>query len=150
MKILIDTNVVITYATYRDTDPDRDACREIIKWCSENSIEGCMAFHSVANMWFILKGLTIKDMGERLMIKKEVRDTMRDVCEILTVVGADNEQILKAIDMDEFGDFEDCLQDRCAEYAEADYIVTSNVDDFKYSTVKAVMPRTFLEIIQEA
>ena len=149
MKILIDTNVVITYATNRDTDPDIEACQEIIKLCSEDRIKGYLAFHSIANMWFILKGLTKKDTGEPLMSKKEIRNTLRDICEILTVVGADNEQILKAIDMDEFGDFEDCLQDRCAEYVGADYIITSNVDDFKHSIVRAVMPRTFLETLNK-
>ena len=48
--------------------------------------------------------------------------------------------------MAEFKDFEDCLQDRCAENIKAEYIITRNVKDFEGSTVQAVLPEKFLEI----
>ena len=41
--------------------------------------------------------------------------------------------------------FEDCLQDECAQEVSTDYIVTRNVDDFKHSRVKAITPEEFLQ-----
>ena len=50
-----------------------------------------------------------------------------NICKILTVVGADQGEVIKAIENSDFKDFEDCLQDRCAVSVAADYIVTRNV-----------------------
>ncbi len=52
---------------------------------------------------------------------------------------------MKAIEMDKFEDFVDCLQDRCAEHATAEYIITRNVKDFANSKIPAVLPEDFLE-----
>lgn len=45
--------------------------------------------------------------------------------------------------MDDFIDFEDCLQDRCAESVNAQYIITNNVKDFKESVITAITPSDF-------
>ncbi len=55
-------------------------------------------------------------------------------------------ELIKAIKMAEFKDFEECLQDRCVENIKAEYIITRNVKDFEGSTVQAVPPEKFLEI----
>lgn len=71
------------------------------------------------------------------------RNWMRKILEIVQVTSASHEAIVKAVDMDDFKDFEDCLQDRCAEAVSADYIVTRNVKDFTNSVVKAITPAEF-------
>lgn len=48
----------------------------------------------------------------------------------------------------DFSDFEDCLQEKCAKEISADYIVTRNIDDFKYSQIKAILPREFVEMVK--
>ena len=153
MKILVDTNIAVTYATGRESDFQKDACFEIIRLCSEELVDGYFAFHSVSNMWFILKGLKkIKDgkkTDELLMTKSQVRKSIKCMCEILTVVGATNEQILKIVDNEEFTDFEDGLQSECAKNAGVDYIITGNVKDFKKSGIKAVTPEEFIEIYKK-
>jgi len=72
---------------------------------------------------------------------------LSDICEFLQVEGVSHKGVLKAIRMTEFKDFEDCLQDRCAERIEAEYIITRNVKDFGGSIVPAVSPEEFLETI---
>ena len=48
-----------------------------------------------------------------------------------------------------FHDFEDNLQDCCAEGVQADYIVTANVKDYeKVSIVPAVTPAQLLELFK--
>lgn len=47
----------------------------------------------------------------------------------------------------EFRDFEDCLQDRCAQGIGAGYIITRNVADFNGSEIPAITPEDFLRVI---
>ena len=61
----------------------------------------------------------------------ERRKWIRKLCTLLTVSGADNELILRAIDNADFRDFEDALQDCCAGTFHADYTITANTKDFK-------------------
>lgn len=70
------------------------------------------------------------------------------ICSVLFVTGASHEEVLRAIENEEFGDFEDCLQDRCAKSKGARYIITRNVKDFDGSEIRAVSPQEFLDIIR--
>ena len=47
----------------------------------------------------------------------------------------------------EFIDFEDCLQDECAEEIGAAYIVTRNIKDFTKSKIPAVIPSDFVDLM---
>lgn len=64
------------------------------------------------------------------------------------MTGTSHEEVIKAIANEEFGDFEDCLQDRCAKGKGAQYIITRNGKDFAASEVPAVSPQDFLDIIK--
>lgn len=140
MKALIDTNVALTFVSGRE-DRYAAATVEIMRMCAEERIEGMIAFHSLSTIWYVLRQLP-----EELR-----RDWIRQLCLILTVVGADNEAVLKAIDNLEFRDFEDALQDCCAAGGEADYIVTANLRDYQgHSRVNAVSPDAFLVIMDKA
>ena len=133
MVALIDTNVILNYITDRE-DRFRDSSRMVMDLCSQGKVDGYIAFHSLSIIWYSLR---IPDEGKRMWLK--------DICKILTVTGASHEQILEAIDNVEFKDFEDCLQDECAQEVSADYIVTRNVDDFNHSRVQAITPEEFLQ-----
>ena len=70
---------------------------------------------------------------------------LKNLCHVLQVTGASHDRVCDAISRGEFSDFEDCLQDECAQEVFADFIVTRNVDDFKHSRVKAITPEDFLQ-----
>lgn len=74
---------------------------------------------------------------------------LKKLCLVLQVTGASHESVCDAIERDDFPDFEDCLQDECAKEILADFIVTRNKDDFRYSKVKAITPHEFLEMLEE-
>jgi hypothetical protein len=107
--------------------------------CASGKVKGYLAFHSVSIIWYTLRKF-IPDNADR-------RQWMRKLLELLEVAGASHEAVLRAIDMEDFRDFEDCLQDRCAEAVGAEFIVTRNVKDFAFSTVKAVTPADICEQI---
>lgn len=134
-KILIDTNIVLDYLLTRD--PFYEAAKKVILTCTEGNTKGCIAAHSVSNMFFILR----KDFNA-----EERREVLTDLCMIFDVEGIDREKLLAGLRNEEFLDFEDCLQMECAKSYGAEYIVTRNIADYKMSEVKAILPEDYLKL----
>jgi len=134
-KILIDTNVLLDYLLERD--PFFEDAKKVILSCTEGDTKGCIAAHSISNMFFILR----KDYtsGER-------REILSSLCTIFDVEGIDKAKLLAGLANEEFSDFEDCLQMECAKSYGAEYIVTRNVADYSASDIKAILPSEYLEL----
>lgn len=137
MGILVDTNVIVDFLLSRE--PFCEASTRVINMCANGQVEGHVAFHSIPNLWYILGKVPAQKRREWLLA----------ICEFLQVVGVGHTDVVKAITMNEFEDFEDCLQDRCAVAVGAEYIVTRNTKDFKDSSTPAVTPEAFLEMKAE-
>ena len=135
MVILIDTNVALDFLTVRQ--PFYHNAKAILQACASDEIQGYIAFHSLPNIFYILRK-SYSDEDRRSMLK--------NLCLVLQVTGASHNRVCDAISRGEFSDFEDCLQDECAQEVFANYIVTRNVDDFKHSRVKAIAPEEFLQL----
>lgn len=133
MVVLIDTNVVLDYIAKRE--PYAEHANRIVKMCTLKEINGCVAAHTIINLFFILRN--------ELSIKQR-KSVLLKMCRVFTVIGIDNTKILSALENDSFNDFEDCLQDECADDFNADYLITRNIKDFKNSKVKAIEPNDFL------
>lgn len=133
MVILIDTNVALDYLTMRQ--PYYEDARNIMRACADEQIQGFIAFHSLPNIFYILR---------KIYSEMERREMLRQLCLVLRVTGASHDKICNAIDRNDFPDFEDCLQDECAKEVSADFIVTRNVEDFLNSQVKAITPKQLL------
>jgi len=139
MKVLIDTNIALTYLSGRE-DPYAKEARDIMMMCAKEEIDGALAFHSLSIIWY----------HTRYMPDEIRRDWIRQLCDVLTIAGADNEAILEAISDVSFEDFEDAMQDRCAVSFNANYIVTANIKDFKdHSIIPALTPTELLEKVAE-
>lgn len=134
-KILIDTNVLLDYLLTRE--PFYENAKKVVLMCVEGKIKGCIAAHSISNMFFILR----KDynVGER-------RELLLNLCSIFDIEGIDKDKLLAGLQNENFTDFEDCLQMECAKVYGAEYIVTRNVDDFEMSEINAILPMDFLEL----
>lgn len=135
MVVLIDTNVIIDFLMTRE--PFYQAASEVITRCANGELKGYIAFHSIPNLWYIL----------RKVPDDKRREWLSDICRFLQVTGASHEKVIRAINMKEFQDFEDCLQDRCAKSVNAQYIITRNIDDYINSEIPAICPENFLEIL---
>ena len=132
-RILIDTNVLLDYLLERE--PFFEDAKNVILACANGEIKGCIAAHSITNMFFILR----KDYNI-----KERREILSSLCEIFDVEGIDKTKILSGLANEDFSDFEDCLQMECAKNYGAEYIVTRNVSDYKNSEIKATLPCEYL------
>ncbi len=134
-KILIDTNVLLDYLLERE--PFFEDARSVISLCVTGKIKGCIAAHSIPNMFFILR----KDYNA-----KERREVLSNICSIFDVEGIDKTKLLDALSNEDFSDFEDCLQMECAKSYGADFIVTRNVADYLVSEIKAIEPKDYLKL----
>lgn len=134
-RILVDTNVLLDYLLTRE--PFYENAEKIIRACVDGKVKGCIAAHSVSNMFFILR----KDYNA-----KERREVLSDLCSIFDVEGIDKDKLLSGLKNQAFPDFEDCLQMECAKAYGAKYIVTRNIDDYKMSEIKAILPGDYLKI----
>lgn len=136
MVILIDTNVALDFLTMRH--PYYESAREIIRICAEDKMKGYIAFHSLPNIFYILRK-SYSEADRRKMLKR--------LCCVLQVTAASHEKVCDAIEQTDFMDFEDCLQEKCAKEIFADYIISRNLVDFKNSRIKAVTPQDFLKML---
>ena len=132
-KILIDTNVLLDYPLERE--PFFDDAKKVILSCTEGNIKGCIAAHSISNMFFILR----KDYTA-----KERREILLNLCTIFNIEGIDKAKLLSGLANEDFSDFEDCLQMECAKSYGAEYIVTRNIADYSTSEIKAILPSEYL------
>ena len=137
MRVLIDTNLLITYLSSRE-DRFASEAEAIMRLCADGQIEGVVALHSLSTIWYIT----------RKAPQEMRRGFIKRICLLLTVSGADQDAILQAVDNLDFQDFEDALQDCCAQKADCDYIVTANIKDFaEHSQVKAIAPDDFVAMV---
>ena len=68
---------------------------------------------------------------------------LSDMCLLFHVVGIDKKSLLAALNDELSIDFEDGVQMQCAGIAHADYIITRNISDFKFSIIPAMTPDDF-------
>ena len=75
------------------------------------------------------------------------RRFLKNICSVLKLAVTDDKMVMRAIENSDFVDFEDNLQDCCAAYAGADYIVTVNKKDFEgHSGVTPLTPAEFVSL----
>ena len=132
MVLLIDANVILDVILNRE--PFNVNSGKVMIICGEPDVEGCIALHTVTTIWYLLRKQTDQFR----------RDTLMDICNLLSVVGTTHNKVAEAVKQTEFKDFEDCIQSKCAESVNADYIITRNVSDFQYSEIPAISPDDFL------
>ena len=74
MRILIDTNVALTYVSGRD-DPFSKEADMIMRKCAEEEIEGAIALHSLSTIWY----------QTRKLPDDTRREWIKQICGLLTV-----------------------------------------------------------------
>lgn len=108
------------------------SARCVVKACKDGTIKGCIAAHSISNMFFILR---------KVYAPEERRILLKSLCTLFEVESIDKRKIERALLNKEFSDFKDCLQMECALSFGADYIVSRNPKDFQNSKVPCIDPK---------
>jgi len=138
MRVLLDTNILIDYISYRE--PHARNARSVLSLCKEKKIFACLAAQSIPDIFYILRN----DFSV-----SELKVIILSLCHILHVVGIDSYKIFAALENNSFDDFEDCLQAECAKDYHANYIITRNGRDFAGSAIPALEPGAFLMLMEQ-
>ena len=133
MNILIDTNIVLDFLLKRE--PYVKNAEEIFIACKQYRVYGFIAAHSVPNMFYIMR---------KCYTLYELKQIIKLFTDFVSIVDLTEEMILRALTNHNFSDFEDCLQDECAQKIKADYIITRNTKDYEFSKIKAIEPSNFV------
>ena len=139
MRVLVDTNVLMDYLANRE--PYADDAHNIIMLCVSKEIDGCIAAHTITNLFYILR----KEMP---VLKRKA--ALKTLCRVFDVVGITNKKLDLALNNEDFDDLEDCLQDECAKDYNAEYIITRNEQDFENGTTITIEPSEFLKIFRNS
>lgn len=135
MRALIDTNIILDVLCQRERFFENSSM--VFKLCEMKKLDGVISALSIPNLVYIMR----KELDHDAI--KIVLQKLSLIFKIEDLKAAD---LLKAAVMD-FKDYEDALQSVCAERTNADFIISRNVKDFQNSSVKAVTPEKFLNML---
>lgn len=94
-RIIIDTNVLLDYLLTRE--PFYEDAKNIISICVDGKTKGCIAAHSISNMFFILR----KDYNSN-----ERREILLNLCSIFDVEEIDKIKLVAGLQNEDFSDFD--------------------------------------------
>lgn len=127
MKILIDTNILLDVALRRQ--PFFADSARVLDWAEANPKAAAVAWHSVSNFAYLVKGDARKFLGDLLSFTEVAAGSTATVRQALAMPTRDLEDALQASAALEFG---------------ADLIVTRNIADYKKLPIKALTPTDFV------
>ena len=113
-RVFLDTNILVDYALGREYGDDAE---QLLQRGHDGEITLVASYLTFANIAYILKN------------KVDIYGLLGDLCQFITVLPTDNEQLQMALTQ-RVRDFEDMLQYQCAKASGCDIIVTNNKRDF--------------------
>jgi predicted nucleic acid-binding protein len=137
MTVLIDTNVVLD-ALLNNTGFIANS-KELFHLAEQKRFIGYISASAVTDIFYISQ----KKLG-----KKTAREAIKHTLCIYYPATVTDEDIYKALDLT-WDDFEDSVQFVVGEGLSVNYIVTRNTQDFSSSSIPAVTPEQFLQIIAD-
>lgn len=135
MKILVDTNVILDHLLERD--PFAKEAWEVLETCRLGKCDGYVAWHSLSNIHYI---------ASLSQNHNKLRPLLTELTQYLTVATVGHVDFRAALSFP-MGDFEDAMQAAAAKACDADYIVTRNTKDFRYSPVTPMEPAEWLDLL---
>ena len=133
MKILVDTNIFLDILLQRSPF-FRDSHR-IFKMVESGLTEGFIAPITINNIAYIARKSHLPD---------QIRTFLVVMAETFTICKMDSTTVARAAELD-FTDIEDSLQAAMGEFHGCEFIVTSNISDYKHSPVPAISATIFLD-----
>jgi hypothetical protein len=135
---LVDINIIIDDMAKRE--PFAKLSHDILTLCAQDKFIGYIFAHTIPAVHYILR---------KQYSTVEVKNMLLYICEILNIAGYTKEQVVAALNNDDFSDFEDCLQMESAQTVNADYIITRNISDFSGSPIPTISTEDFLKLFDD-
>ena len=136
-RVFIVTDVILDVALARQ--PFFEASKIIVAMAENNIIIGNISSNCIANIYYILRKAG-GDINARLFISK--------IITYITVISINHQNVIEALNS-KFSDFEDGLQNFSAIENQCEYIITRNIQDYKNSKLRIILPEDFIRLYQE-
>jgi predicted nucleic acid-binding protein len=127
MKILIDTDILLDVALNRA--PFAEASGQILDWAESHPGSACVAWHTLANVAYLVKG--------------NPRAFLRELLAFVIVPNTSTDVARQALELP-IADLEDAFQAVTAQAFGADHILTRNLKHYRRSPISALAPEQFL------
>jgi predicted nucleic acid-binding protein len=128
IKVFIDTDVIIDFLA--DRKPFSESAAILFNRIEKKEIEGFTSSQSISNLYYILR---------KYDSQRNVIQALSDLISLIGILPVGHEVIQKALQSD-FADFEDGIQNFCAETEKMDVIVTRNIRDYKRASIAVLNP----------
>lgn len=128
MNVLFDTNIILDVLQNRQ--PHAQAATQLFARVEHKQIKGYVCATTITTIFYLASKAIGADTA-----KKQIKLML----ELFDVAQVDKSVLLAAIQAD-FGDFEDAVLYKAAQYANIDCIVTRNIKDFKQSKLPVYLP----------
>ena len=137
MKVLVDSNIVLDILLNNTAFYFNSIA--VFVYAEQKRFAAYVSASAVTDIYYISR----KKLGKEAALK--AINKLFSVFMPATVTGED---IYKALDM-EWRDFEDSVQYMVGEGLAVDYIITRNTQDFSSSSIPAVSPEQFIQVVDE-
>ena len=131
-KLFIDSDVVLDFLTKRE--PFHEDAMRIFEYASRGKLKLFVSSLSINNINYVISKLESAEKAKRQLV------TLLELIEILPV----GKSTVKKSLFSGFRDFEDGLQNFCAEEGKLTTIVTRNSKDYSSSSLVIQTPKEFL------
>ena len=136
MRVLLDTCVIID--AMQDRGKFAKFAQMLLIGSAENKFEGCTTSKQICDVYYILHKVHHSN--------EKCKQYLSDLFNVLEVVDCTASSVVNA-QVSEVSDFEDAVLIECAKEASCDFIATSNLSDFKNSTLKAMNPEQACKVL---
>ena len=139
MNVLIDTNIALDVLLNRH--PYSKTSMRVLVLSEKRRIRGFISASAITDIYYLTR--------KALQSKESAISLLKKLTETVSIASVDGNHIYEALNLN-WNDFEDSIQYIVGKSANAEYIVTRDLQDFHCSDVKIVSPENFLKIVGEA
>ena len=137
MRVLLDTCVIID--AMQNRGKFAASAQTLLLGSAECKFEACASYKQICDIYYILHKVYHSDT--------KCREVLDDLFDVVEVVDCSPTSVANAR-VSAMGDFEDAVLIECAREASCDFIATSNMDDFKKSSLKALDPAQACNVLE--
>ena len=136
-RVFVDTDIILDVALARK--PFLESSKLVLALLENYIAIGFITSNEITNIYYVLR----KAGGD-----ENARKFISLIVKYLTVLSVEHDDVLKAL-ASKITDFEDSVQHYAALRNQCDYIITRNIDDYKYSELEVYSPVDFLSQYKE-
>jgi len=136
-KAFIDADIILDVALAREEF--LESSKLVLSLAENGSLLGFTSSIVISNVYYVLR----KAGGD-----KNARQFINKLTKFITILPVDHSDVVNALES-KFKDFEDALQHFASLKNRCDYIVTRNAEDYKHSSIEALLPREIINLFKE-